>query len=196
MDKEGLGARLLLALRDCGMTQQDLSNRARIPYRSVQHYTKGTQSPGVEALEKIRIATGINTDWLLTGEGEQFVDKEKMKPRPMELADIRELKTRFTDFDQYFTMLIPGLGPQQIDQRMIDGFRQQLKMMWQQPGLSADLQRIREAAHPGFAKLQIDALSDDEVMALFTRLMKAMKAHDDDAGGAPAGSKARAKALA
>jgi hypothetical protein len=172
MAQTEIAARIRSTLKECGLPQAALAQYG-LPYRSVSK----KQVPGGDALIKLRAATGVNIDWLLTGEGEQFACKTKIKPRPMEIADIRELKARFTDFDQYFTMVVPGRVPQQIDRPMIAGFREQLKL-WQTPALGAVGKRIREDAQPGFATLEINDLPDDEVAALFTRMINAaMKAY-------------------
>ena len=69
-----IGGRLRDGLVACGMSMADLAKKAGIPYRSIQNYTADEQKPGADALIKIKQATGISIDWLLTGEGRPFYD--------------------------------------------------------------------------------------------------------------------------
>lgn len=99
---DGIADRLRLALTQLGVTMSDVSKKCGLPYRSLQNYTSGKQNPGAEALVKIRGATGINTDWLLTGEGEMLNQAVQIAPRDLCIKDYRELRTKFKNFDEMF----------------------------------------------------------------------------------------------
>ena len=104
MSENSIGDRLRDALTKCGMSMKFLSDQAGLPYSSIQNYAADKQAPGAEALQKIRRTAGINIDWLLTGEGSPFADPSRELPRPLELRDYRELRARFTNFDEVFSL--------------------------------------------------------------------------------------------
>lgn len=119
MSKGTIGARLKEALAERGMSMTALSEGAGLPYNSVQNYAADRQMPGSEALIKIRQAAGISIDWLLTGEGDKFVDTSIPAPRELTLQDYRELRVQFTNFDEVFQFRnfweIPGVKGHEDD---------------------------------------------------------------------------------
>jgi len=54
-----------------GLTQQQFCERTGIPLRTLRGYEGGTRHPGEDALAAIA-RTGVNMNWLLTGEGEML----------------------------------------------------------------------------------------------------------------------------
>jgi transcriptional regulator with XRE-family HTH domain len=54
-----------------GLTQQQFCERTGIPLRTLRGYEGGTRHPGEDALAAIA-RTGVNLNWLLTGEGEML----------------------------------------------------------------------------------------------------------------------------
>lgn len=53
-------------------TIKDFSEATGIPYPSLREYISGKKKPGMDALAAISSASGVSTDWLLTGEGSKF----------------------------------------------------------------------------------------------------------------------------
>ena len=106
-----LGDRLKLALAEIGGTLAEAAKRSGIPYRSLQNYTAASselaQQPGAEALFKIRKAFGISIDWLLTGEGDKFAKSANFSPREITMRDYQELRARFSNFDEVFSINNP-----------------------------------------------------------------------------------------
>lgn len=106
-----IGERLKEALTEIGVTLAEAAKRSEIPYRSLQNYTTPSpelaQQPGAEALMKLRKAFGISIDWLLTGEGEKFVQSVTFVPREITMMDYQELRVRFTNFDEVFKIKNP-----------------------------------------------------------------------------------------
>lgn len=102
MVDDNLGGRLREALEVRQMSMAALAEAAGLPYRSVQNYAAGEQAPGASALLKIKRATNVSIDWLLTGEGEMFSPNEKSVSRPMSLKDYQYLRTIFSNFDEVF----------------------------------------------------------------------------------------------
>ena len=101
MDRE-IADRLRVALARLGMTMAELSKKSGMPYRSIQNYLSGKQNPGAEALIKIKEALGVNIDWILTGVGEMLDKSTYVVARDLCLDDYRELRARFTNFDEVF----------------------------------------------------------------------------------------------
>jgi transcriptional regulator with XRE-family HTH domain len=54
---------------------KEFSEKADIPYITLQQYLAGNRKPGMDALIKIGIQLNISIDWLLTGEGEMYRKK-------------------------------------------------------------------------------------------------------------------------
>jgi transcriptional regulator with XRE-family HTH domain len=98
---DGIATRIRQTLKECGLTQSALASHG-LPQRSVQNYALGKQKPGSDALIKLHNATGVNIHWLLTGTGEQFASDAQMKPRRLDIEDVKNLYSRFTDFGLTF----------------------------------------------------------------------------------------------
>lgn len=59
-----------------GLTQAAFSEQAGVPLRTIKGYESGERSPGMDALASIA-KTGVNLNWLLTGEGSMRSGEEK-----------------------------------------------------------------------------------------------------------------------
>ncbi|GER92306.1 XRE family transcriptional regulator [hot springs metagenome] len=73
--------------------------KCNIPYRTLQSYISGEREPGASNLFKIATQLCISIDWLLTGEGEMFIDKSK-KVVPVEDIPKEKMKTWIDEFWQ------------------------------------------------------------------------------------------------
>ena len=104
---ETLADRLREAMKARSMTLRAVGEASGIPYRSLQNYMSGNQSPGAEPLLKLREALHISIDWLLTGEGNMHADTHGTPPRLMGIRDVQELRARFSNFDEIFKMTNP-----------------------------------------------------------------------------------------
>jgi transcriptional regulator with XRE-family HTH domain len=178
MEPSKVAARLRRTLKDCGLSQAALEQYG-LPYRTVQNYVSKNQMPGGEALTKIRDATGVNIDWLLTGEGEQFEDRSKMQPRPMELADIQELMGRFTDFADYFVMrphvakggAFDGDGLSPLGRKALLGLYTSATLGG--GSLTEEHARVRDEVMPDLKARDVDEMTIAEVAFALQRLEKA-----------------------
>ena len=66
----------LKALLDAqSLTIKAFSELTEIPYRSVQNYLREERDPNAEALNKICEKMNVNLNWLITGNGEMFINK-------------------------------------------------------------------------------------------------------------------------
>ena len=54
---------------------KEFSEKADIPYITLQRYLAGNRKPGMDALIKISNQLDVSIDWLLTGEGEMYRKK-------------------------------------------------------------------------------------------------------------------------
>jgi transcriptional regulator with XRE-family HTH domain len=59
-----------------GLTQAAFSEQTGVPLRTIKGYESGERSPGMDALASIA-KTGVNLNWLLTGEGSMRSDEER-----------------------------------------------------------------------------------------------------------------------
>jgi len=72
LDKQGalqIGDRIKEWRRALGLTQEQFAKRCGLPQRTLVGYENHEREPGGAALAAIA-RTGVNTNWLLTGEGE------------------------------------------------------------------------------------------------------------------------------
>jgi transcriptional regulator with XRE-family HTH domain len=63
-----IGERLKLWRAETGLGQKEFSTHLGVSFRTYQKYEMGSVAPGAEAME-IFAKAGLNTNWLLTGEG-------------------------------------------------------------------------------------------------------------------------------
>jgi len=63
------------------LKQDEASALLGIPFSTYQKYEMNNRSPGTDAMEKFAKA-GINTNWLLTGEGEVMIGGDKVQQQP------------------------------------------------------------------------------------------------------------------
>jgi len=60
----------------CGTDNMaEISRLTDIPYNTIKNYVGG-RMPSAEVLVQIRKTTNVNLNWLLTGDGEMFLEKE------------------------------------------------------------------------------------------------------------------------
>lgn len=62
--------RLYEVLEARGLSIKELSEKAELPYRTLQNYLHGLRPPSADALARICTCTGVDANWLLLGEGE------------------------------------------------------------------------------------------------------------------------------
>jgi len=64
------------------MSQKDFAARIGVGQRSIHDWEAGKASPGARALAAIHKVFNVNVHWLLTGEGEPYIeDSRKAEPR-------------------------------------------------------------------------------------------------------------------
>ena len=70
-----LSSRLRDAMALRQITARALSDKADIPYRSLQNYIRGENAMPCHALMKVSDALGISADWFLSGHAAKFDDE-------------------------------------------------------------------------------------------------------------------------
>jgi len=83
--------RLKFIIGQLGLNLTDFSRKTGIPYPTMQDYIAGKRMPGGENLQKISMQLNVNINWLLTGEGEPFLNKHKE-------PTLNEEKPNYDDF--------------------------------------------------------------------------------------------------
>lgn len=86
MQVTNVGARLKTWRAEAQLTQDRLAQTTGVPLQSIKGYESGTRLPGAEALAAIA-ATGVNLNWLLTGEG----PTRAAGRQPADLGDVDRL---------------------------------------------------------------------------------------------------------
>lgn len=74
--RAGVGQRLKKARLSLGLTQKALAELSSIPLPSYKDYEAGNRIPGGDAIGSL-IESGINANWLLTGEGEPLLSPKQ-----------------------------------------------------------------------------------------------------------------------
>lgn len=74
--EDNIGSRLKVWRQAIGLTQHDFSERVGLHIGVLKKYELGKNTPGGEALASIA-KTGVNLNWLLTGEGNMRNKEEK-----------------------------------------------------------------------------------------------------------------------
>jgi len=72
--------RLVAALAELGVTQQDLSERLGVGRSAVSHWTNARRSIDVDLAKKIAEALGIRASWLAFGDGPMTADQAPAPP--------------------------------------------------------------------------------------------------------------------
>jgi transcriptional regulator with XRE-family HTH domain len=74
--EDSVGSRLRVWRQALGLTQNDFSERVGLHIGVLKKYELGKNTPGGDALASIA-KTGVNLNWLLTGEGSMRSDEER-----------------------------------------------------------------------------------------------------------------------
>ena len=77
--KSTLGYRLRLARENKDVDQAYLAAKIDIAARTLQRWEKGEQVPDSNYLMRLAKHTGVNVEWLLTGEGEMYSSSPKRR---------------------------------------------------------------------------------------------------------------------
>jgi len=72
-----IGERIRLIRKKLGLTQKEFGERIGVIDRLVSKWEKGLNEPTSKSLKAIAQEFNVNLHWLLTGEGEMFIDKNK-----------------------------------------------------------------------------------------------------------------------
>ena len=125
---ETIGDRLRRTLEVRGMSMRALGNASKVPYRSLQNYVSDKQKPGSDPLLKLRNTLQLNIDWLLTGEGKQFVTGSDVKQRRATLRDIDDLAREIGKFENSERVLQILVSSIELVKR-IERSRHEIEMM-------------------------------------------------------------------
>ena len=79
-----INERLKLVCQEKELNIKGLAEITGMPYRTVQSYLNGDREPNAEGLRTLCTRLGINISWLLTDEGEHFINSN---PRVVTIDD-------------------------------------------------------------------------------------------------------------
>ena len=74
---EAVAYRLKLFRNLLGFSQKELAQIIGFSQRAVSHWEKAESDIPTVALKKLKAKLGLNIDWLLTGEGEPFIQPKE-----------------------------------------------------------------------------------------------------------------------
>lgn len=69
----GIYERLRLACKEKGLNIKEFAETTGMPYRTAQSYLSGDREPNADGMTIICTRLRVNINWLLTGEGEHFI---------------------------------------------------------------------------------------------------------------------------
>lgn len=121
---EGLSGRLLQVRRNVQKSQHAMDRLLQLGPNAWQRYENGSQVPGGKVLAKIA-AIGIDTHWLLTGEGQMLIERPAtvtidMRPPPVALAGRLLTDAAHRNLVLHVLGLCGGMTPQQIRKVLSD----------------------------------------------------------------------------
>ena len=74
-----IGEKIRLTRQNKKMSQQELSEKSGVAYKSLSRYELGATIPPADAIKAIADALGVSTDFLLSDDNVQIKDKELLK---------------------------------------------------------------------------------------------------------------------
>ena len=95
-----IGERLKLVIREKGKSARAMAKLCNIPYTTFWKYLSGERKPSSLHLQKICTHLAINLNWLITGEGEIFVQKS-----PSDLNNLRANNEKQGILEKIYAML-------------------------------------------------------------------------------------------
>jgi phage repressor protein C with HTH and peptisase S24 domain len=84
-----INERLKILIKVLKLSLKEFSEKTEVPYQSLQNYLRGERTPTIENLIKLSSHLNINLNWLLTGEGEMFIDEKKSGIPETGLIDVK-----------------------------------------------------------------------------------------------------------
>jgi SOS-response transcriptional repressor LexA len=115
MDKNGVGERLMQVIKAMKLNQLGFADKYAISKNSVGRYKANERYPEPELLKALS-ADGVNVNWLLTGEGDMFIEdrgigfNRSKKPLHMELVQPAKYNLPATQLVANRTILLPLAG--------------------------------------------------------------------------------------
>ncbi len=73
-----INKRLRELQKTLNVTIKEMAEKTGLPYPTIQSYLLDKRSPSAQNINKIAQAFGVNSDWILTGEGDMFIEKTGM----------------------------------------------------------------------------------------------------------------------
>lgn len=77
-----IGEAIRLLREDQKLSQADFARKTGISQSYLSAVERNLKSPGSEILVTLKSLFNINSDWLLTGEGEMYAEEKKASPKP------------------------------------------------------------------------------------------------------------------
>lgn len=83
--------RLKILIDRLNFNYKEFCKKTEIPYPTLMDYLSGKRLPGYENLKKLAMHLNISIDWLITGEGEMFIEKHKPLVTPETTKEYKSL---------------------------------------------------------------------------------------------------------
>ena len=107
-----LGKRIKEAREFLGIGQKEFAKKIGIIYQTLSKYERSEIKPTTEILTKLTEIHGININWLLTGNGNMFIEKEKKSnTKANEIIEAYEKLPEDKQKYYYFKIIADSLEP-------------------------------------------------------------------------------------
>ena len=107
-----LGKRIKEAREFLGIGQKEFAKKIGIIYQTLSKYERSEIKPTTEILTKLTEIHGININWLLTGNGNMFIEEEKKSnTKANEIIEAYEKLPEDKQKYYYFKIIADSLEP-------------------------------------------------------------------------------------
>ena len=133
-----------------GLSQIEVATRFGIPYNTYRKYEHGPSKPGADAIEGIARA-GINTNWLLTGEGPIYLSETiYQQPSDAALSVSPYIEDQYVSIDKYVNVSgSAGPGAEVHEEAIVK--------------VRVDARLLRERVGSSFSNIKIASVSGDSM---------------------------------
>ena len=138
----GISKRLHTLLKNKNISISKFSELTGIPYRTLQNYLGGTRSPTTENLIILCTRMGINFNWLLTGQGDMYLNS--LDPTPTNDPTHAEIVQYFKNKTLAKRINWKLINLEKNDPKLLDEIEEFINFKLSQKGINPDEELVRQ----------------------------------------------------
>lgn len=89
-----VGERIKIIRSELNLSQKEFAEKLSIKQNMLSYYESDRSQPPIDVVEKISVTFNINTNWLLTGRGDIFINDNKSRPEENGIIYLPVLNTK------------------------------------------------------------------------------------------------------